>query len=147
MLHAEVLHFHFPSVIAAKITFKNSTWMVESFNDTFLFIWRIYSMMSTWLKCWGEWRYLWTDIPSSGLCWKYFFFGWISPLTWRNSDILEIVVMGFLCSTIVKSRMGVQSWNITYLMLLRKPQIICHMGISGRTRAENRWTENQFCLN
>lgn len=67
-----------------------------------------------------------------------FFFGWISPLTWRNSDILEIVVMGFLCSTIVKSRMGVQSWNITYLMLLRKPQIICHMGISGRTRAENR---------
>lgn len=66
------------------------------------------------------------------------FFGWISPLTWRNSDILEIVVMGFLCSTIVKSRMGVQSRNLMYLMLLRKPQIICHMGISGGMRAENR---------
>lgn len=54
-----------------------------------------------------------------------FFFGWISLLTRRNSDILEIIVMCFLCSVTVKSRIGVQSWNLIYSTLLRKSQITC----------------------
>lgn len=33
-----------------------------------------------------------------------------------------------------------------YLMLLRKPQIICHLYISGRMRTKKKTTENQFCL-